>query len=89
MIREDQQLTRQQRSHDAPSTPPAAPGAYKKKCEEGGEVIAMIDSVITELDMEMTEAETEEKLAQEEYKELIATEEYVNQLHAEYKWIVQ
>ena len=71
------------------STPPATPGAYKKKCEESGEVIAMIDSVITELDMEMTEAETEEKLAQEEYKELMATEEYVNQLHAEYEWIVQ
>ena len=49
----------------------------------------MIDSIITELDMEMTEAETEEKLAQEEYKELMATEEYVNQLHAEYKWLVQ
>ena len=49
----------------------------------------MIDSVITKLDMEMTEAETEENLAQEEYKELIATEEYVNQLHADCKWIVQ
>ena len=65
------------------------PRDWRETYEESGEVIAMIDSVITELDMEMTEAETEEKLAQEEYKELMATEEYVNQLHAEYEWIVQ
>ena len=32
----------------------------------------MIDSIIAELDIEMTEAETEEKLAQEEYEELMA-----------------
>merc|ERR1719389_1649308 len=60
------------RSHDAPPPPPEAPGAYKKKGEESGGVIAMIDSLIGELDKEMTEAETEEKLAQEEYEELMA-----------------
>ena len=32
----------------------------------------MIDALIAELDKEMTEAETEEKLAQEEYEELMA-----------------
>merc|ERR1719197_419584 len=57
---------------DAPPPPPEAPGAYKKKGEESGGVIAMIDSIIAELDREMTEAETEEKLAQEEYEELMA-----------------
>merc|ERR1712137_351999 len=120
------------RSHDAPPPPPEAPGAYKKKGEESGGVISMIDSLIAELDKEMTEAETEEKLAQEEYeelmadsaekraadsksltdkgalkseteeelvkmqdehkstvKELMATEEYISQLHAECDWLIQ
>merc|ERR1719161_2005617 len=52
------------RHHDAPPPPPEAPKAYSKKSEESGGVIAMIDSIIAELDKEMTEAETEEKLAQ-------------------------
>lgn len=62
----------QVRHHDAPPPPPEAPGAYSKKSEESGGVISMIDSLIAELDKEMTEAETEEKLAQEEYEELMA-----------------
>merc|ERR1719222_937492 len=92
----------------------------------------MIDSLIADLDRELTEAETEEKLAQEEYeelmadsaqkraadsksladkgalkseteeelvkmqdehkstvKELMATEEYISQLHAECDWLIQ
>jgi len=122
----------QVRAHDAPPPPPEAPGAYKKKGEESGGVIAMIDTLIAELDKELTEAETEEKLAQEEYeelmadsaekratdsksladkeslkadtadelvkqqdehkatvKELMATEEYISQLHAECDWLIQ
>jgi len=118
--------------HDAPPPPPATFGAYKKKSEEGGGVISMIDSLIAELDMELTESETEEKLAQEEYeelmadssekrsadsksladkeslkadtadnlvqlgeehkstvKELMATEQYISQLHAECDWLIQ
>lgn len=120
------------RSHDAPPAAPEAPGAYKKKGEQSGGVIGMIDSLIAELDMELTEAETEEKLAQEEYEELMAdsaqkraadsksladkenlkadteallvklveekkstthelmaTEEYLSQLHAECDWLIQ
>merc|ERR1719197_873377 len=57
---------------DAPPPPPEAPGAYEKKGEESGGVIAMIDALVKDLDTEMTEAETEEKLAQEEYEELMA-----------------
>jgi len=57
---------------EAPPPPPEAPAAYEKKGEESGGVIAMIDSLIKDLDTEMTEAETEEKLAQEEYEELMA-----------------
>ena len=118
--------------HDAPPPPPEAPGAYSKKSEDSGGVISMIDSLIADLDKEMTEAETEEKLAQEEYeelmadsaekraadskslsdkealkgdtadelvkmkdehkstvKELMATEEYISQLHAECDWLIQ
>jgi len=56
-----------------PGPAPEAPGAYKKKSEGGTGVIAMIDLLIKELDTEMTEAQTEEKLAQEEYEELMKT----------------
>jgi len=122
----------QVRAHDAPPPPPATAGAYQKKSGEGGGVINMIDEIIAELDKELTEAETEEKLAQEEYEELMAdsaqkrsadskslsdkenlkadtsdelvkfndehkstvhelmaTEEYISQLHAECDWLIQ
>lgn len=59
-------------SHDAPPPPPETAGAYQKKSGEGGGVIAMIDTLVKELDMEMTEAETNEKLAQEDYEEMMA-----------------
>jgi len=61
-----------QDQQEAPPPPPEAPAAYEKKGEESGGVIAMIDSLVKDLDTEMTEAETEEKLAQEEYEELMA-----------------
>jgi len=56
----------------APPSAPEAPGAYKKQSEEGGGVIAMIDTLIKSLDTEMTEAETEEKLGQENYEDMMA-----------------
>merc|ERR1719162_924260 len=56
----------------APGPPPATAGAYKKKGEESGGVIAMIDALIKELDTEMMEAETNEKLNQEDYEEMMA-----------------
>merc|ERR1719503_164986 len=49
-----------------PGPPPEAPGAHKK--QDGGGVIAMIDTLVKELDTEMTEAEFNEKDAQEEYR---------------------
>jgi len=113
-----------------PGPPPAAPGAHKK--QDGGGVIAMIDTLVKELDTEMTEAEVNEKNAQEEYeemmadssakraadtksvadksaaladaeamvvaksetltstqKELMATHEYIGQLHGECDWILK
>merc|ERR1719183_2702759 len=113
-----------------PGPPPAAPGAHKK--QDGGGVIAMIDTLVKDLDTEMTEAEVNEKNAQEEYeemmadssskraadsksiadksaaqadgealvvaksetltstqKELMATHEYIGQLHGECDWILK
>jgi len=55
----------------APPPPPESAKAYAKKGEEAGGAIAMMDSLIADLDKEMTEAETEEKNAQEEYETLI------------------
>merc|ERR1719313_3182759 len=57
---------------EAPPPAPEAPKAFSKKSEESTGVIAMIDGCIKDLDTEMTEAETEEKLAQEEYEEMMA-----------------
>jgi len=56
---------------DAPPPAPETFGAYSKKSEDGNSVISMIDTLVKDLDTEMTEAETEEKLAQEEYEELM------------------
>jgi len=116
----------------APGPPPATAAAYSKKSEESGGVIAMIDTLIKELDTEITEAETNEKNDQEEYeemmadsaakraadskslaqkggqkadtekalvdfeaertstaKELMATVEYIGQLHGECDWLIK
>merc|ERR1719263_2475983 len=113
-----------------PGPPPAGPGAHNK--QDGNGVIAMIDTLIKDLDTEMTEAETNEKNAQEEYeemmadsaskrsadsksiadksaaqadgeallvangkkltstkKEIIATHEYIGQLHAQCDWLLK
>jgi len=56
----------------APPPPPETFGAYSKKSEESGGVIAMMDLLIKDLSNEMTEMETLEKQAQEEYEEFMA-----------------
>jgi chromosome segregation ATPase len=58
--------------HSAQEPPPEAPGPYKKKGEESGGVIAMIDVLIKDLDREMTEAEVTEKNAQEDYERFMS-----------------
>jgi len=60
-----------QNKKDAPPPPPDAPGAYKKKGEESTGVIAMIDTLVRDLDKEMTESETEEKDAQGDYEDMM------------------
>jgi chromosome segregation ATPase len=72
LYKPDDAMLAQVRAHDAPPPPPPTAAAYSKKSEDSGGVIGMIDSLIAELDKELTEAETEERLAQEEYEELMA-----------------
>merc|ERR1719191_1895971 len=58
-----------QQSHRAPPPPPpAADLSSGPKSEESGGVMAMMDGLVKELDTEMTEAELEEKDAQEDYE---------------------
>jgi len=52
----------------APPPPPAAVEAYGKKTEESNGIIGMMDSLIKDLDKEMTEAEVTEKDAQGDYE---------------------
>jgi len=54
-----------------PGPAPEAPGAYKKKSEESGGVIAMIDLLVKDLTKEMTVAETEEKDSQADYETMM------------------
>merc|ERR1719407_351411 len=56
----------------APPPPPETYGAYAKKGEESSGVIAMMDLLIKDLAKEITEMETEEKLAQEDYEKFMA-----------------
>jgi len=65
-------LVQSQQRRGAPPPPPETAAAYKKKGEESGGVIAMIDTLIKDLDTEMTEAETNEKLNQEDYEQLMS-----------------
>merc|ERR1719326_142046 len=54
---------------DAPPPPPATWDAYSKKSEESNGVVAMMDSLIADLEKEMQEAELEEKDAQGDYEQ--------------------
>mmetsp|Transcript_30355 Transcript_30355/g.53345 ORF Transcript_30355/g.53345 Transcript_30355/m.53345 type:complete len:714 (+) Transcript_30355:59-2200(+) len=52
----------------APPPPPATAAAYTKKAADSDGVIYMIDTLIKDLDKEMTEAQTAEKEAQADYE---------------------
>jgi len=55
----------------APPPPPEAVGAYSKKSEESGGVLAMIDALVGDLEKETQELKFEEKDAQEEYEQFV------------------
>jgi len=56
----------------APPPPPETFGAYAKKDGESGGVIGMLDTMVADLDKEITETEVEEKENQAEYETLIS-----------------
>jgi septal ring factor EnvC (AmiA/AmiB activator) len=56
----------------APPPPPATFDAYTKKGQETGVVVSMLDKIVNDIDMTVTEAETEEKDAQADYETLMA-----------------
>merc|ERR1719214_343645 len=56
----------------APPPPPETFGAHTKKGEESTGVIAMMDTMVADLDKEITEVEVEEKEAQKEYEQFMA-----------------
>merc|ERR1719375_1846676 len=62
----------QVRAHVAPPPPPEAPGAYEKKSEKSGGVLALMDKIVGELEADMKDAGYAEKTAQKEYGELMA-----------------
>merc|ERR1719420_2759466 len=82
---------------DAPAPPPETFGAYAKKTEESGGVMAMMDLLVKELDKEMQEAtadtkqmkEADEEAKASTTKELLAKGEYEQELHAECDWLMQ
>merc|ERR1712194_804132 len=56
---------------EAPAPPPATWDAYGKKSGTWAGVISMIDLLISDLEKELTEAETEEKDSQADYEQLM------------------
>jgi len=56
---------------DAPAPPPAAPGAFKKKGEESGGVIAMLDMMKADVAKETQEMEFQEKDSQHDYESMV------------------
>merc|ERR1719321_2083802 len=56
----------------APPPPPEANLAYKKSGEESGGVMAMIDLLFADLDIDIQTSEVEEKEAQKEYEQFMA-----------------
>jgi len=57
---------------DAPPPPPETYGAYAKKSQESGGVIAMMDMLAADLDKEIQESTVGEKNAQAEYEDFMA-----------------
>jgi len=61
-----------QAKKEAPPPPPATADAYVKQSQSSGGVISMIDLLVSDMDKEMTESNTEEQNAQAEYEEMMS-----------------
>jgi septal ring factor EnvC (AmiA/AmiB activator) len=59
-------------SKDAPPPPPAAVAAFKKQSNSSTGVIEMIDLLVSDLDKDMAQRETEEKQDQADYETVMA-----------------
>merc|ERR550514_901552 len=59
------------RAHVAPPPPPESFGAYEKKTEKSGGVLALMDKIVGELESDMKDAGYAEKTAQKDYAELM------------------
>jgi len=70
MVQQGDEAEDSDSDEDAPAPPPATPGAYKKKTEESGGVIAMMDMMKADVEKETQELEFAEKDAQGEYEEM-------------------
>merc|ERR1719386_227093 len=64
-------LHMQDENVEAPAPPPETWGAYSKKSEESNGVLAMMDSLVGDLEKEMQEADFEEKDSQKEYEQMM------------------
>jgi len=64
-------LNTKTRNGAPPPPPPEAPGKFKKKGEESGGVLAMMDMMKAEVEKEAQEAEFAEKDAQGEYEQMV------------------
>jgi len=65
------QVSAHRKLQDAPPPPPETWDLYASKTQENNGVIAMMDLLGSDLDKEMTEAETNEKDAQAEYEQMM------------------
>merc|ERR1719499_2305665 len=66
------QITEHDAASVAPPPPPETWGAYKKKGEEHGGVVAMLNMLKADLEKEMQSATVDEKDAQAEYEKMMA-----------------
>merc|ERR1740123_956111 len=60
------------RRDDPAPPPPTWSGSFNKKSQESSGVLAMINLLVTDLEKEIVEAETEEKNAQKDYEATMA-----------------
>jgi len=69
---DDEQSDDEQSGKDQPDVPPESPGEYEKQGEGNGGVLALIDTLIQDLDKEIAEMKADEKEDQLTFEELVS-----------------